>query len=412
MKILIITHLFWPDRGGGASVFSDLCFGLVERGHEVDVLAGYPYYPEWRNKSSANLWRIARETIRGVRLHRHGFYIPSTPGSLVQRLIYELSFTLSLLRSIRRSSKSDLTIVYCPLMGSLLFAVLRKWLLNERLWLNVQDIPADAAAASGISRSKGFNKMAEAVQRFLFRTPDVVSTISPVMNQRVDEIVGHPGRSTYFPNWLNRSMEEAIERLAEPRSSTRTEVPVILYAGNVGKKQGLLNYCQRLAATNLKFEFRIFGAGGESDALLSWVKNSGDQRFSMAGFLPEADFVRELYRADYFVITETADVGASFIPSKMIPCIATGTPILAVCEANGPLGQEVLAHGLGVVLDWNGATNLQPFLTDALLNSETYKGMVSACLIRSQVYRRSAALDLVEAEVARCETDAASMSAI
>ncbi len=32
MKILVISNLFYPDRGGGASVFSDLCFGLVKAG--------------------------------------------------------------------------------------------------------------------------------------------------------------------------------------------------------------------------------------------------------------------------------------------------------------------------------------------------------------------------------------------
>ena len=52
MKLLVVTNLFHPDRGGGASVFSDMCYGLVERGHDVTVYGAYPYYPEWRNKSA------------------------------------------------------------------------------------------------------------------------------------------------------------------------------------------------------------------------------------------------------------------------------------------------------------------------------------------------------------------------
>ena len=40
----MVTNLFHPDRGGGASVFSDLCYGLAERGHDVTVYAAYPYY--------------------------------------------------------------------------------------------------------------------------------------------------------------------------------------------------------------------------------------------------------------------------------------------------------------------------------------------------------------------------------
>ena len=137
MRLLVVTNLFSPDRGGGASVFSDLCYGLVREGWEVDVFTTYPYYPEWKRKSGHSVWSVEREEIQRVRVWRHGIYVPARPGKLVQRIAYELSFTLSLLRSLFRGGTYDLVMVYCPLLGAVTFSALRKALRHEPLWLNV-----------------------------------------------------------------------------------------------------------------------------------------------------------------------------------------------------------------------------------------------------------------------------------
>ncbi len=396
MKFLIITHLFEPDRGGGASVFSDLCFGLAEKGHHVDVLTGYPYYPEWRNKAEANLWRVRYEMIRGARIGRYGFYIPSRPSSLFQRLVYELSYPLSLFRSVGKGGSYDLVMVYCPLLGSVLFAVLRKWLRGDRLWLNVQDIPADAAAASGISKSRVFDHIASAVQMFLFRQADIVSTISPVMLRRVEGIIGGDRSAFCLPNWLNKSMEDCIKALPRKIGGTESRPVKLVYAGNIGKKQGLVTFCERLAASLHDFEFRVFGDGAEAPAVKAWIERRRDARFSFGGFLSEGEFVCELHLTDYFVITETSQVGASFIPSKLIPCISTGTPVLAICNASGPLGSEVNEYGLGIQLDWDALHNLGESLGSALRGSECYEKLSHSCAARSLAYRRDHIINLIE----------------
>lgn len=400
MTILIITNLFYPDRGGGASVFSDLCFGLAERGHEIEVYTTYPYYPEWKNKSGANPWLVRRETWMGIKLSRYGLYIPRRPSALLQRIAHEISFASSLCRAMFRRPRFDLTLVYCPLMGAVLFAVVRKAVRGGPLWLNVQDIPADAASASGISKSRAFNYAASSLQRFLFRRADYISTISPIMVRRVRTILGSGKDVLFLPNWLNASMEELVERIARTRTwYTVDRLPVILYAGSIGMKQGLINCCSMIAALRVEFRFRIFGDGSEAELLNEWIKKRSDQRFSMGQFLPEEDFVRELCRADYFIITETPHVGASFIPSKLIPCIATGTPVIAICESEGPLGTEVREHGLGSVLTWDNMQNVAELLDSQFLRSQRYRDLTAACLRRAEVYRRKNAIDHFERQI-------------
>lgn len=394
MKLLVITNLFFPDRGGGASVFSDLCFSLVRRGWEVDVFTTYPYYPEWRRKSGRSIWSIEREEMQGVRIWRHGIYVPNKPGKLMPRLLYELSFTLSLLRSLLRGGRRDLVMVYCPLLGAVLFAALRKAFFKEPLWLNVQDIPADAAAASGICDSRVFLRLAQTMQRWLFNVADIWSTISPVMAQRLRGMIRRQQPLHDFPNWLNDSMAREIEILPSDKLGRGTGNPVsLLYAGNIGGKQGLLDFCQGLAATDSAFRFTIHGDGSESAAVARFCGESRDKRFEFKPFLDEAAFVRALHQTDLFVITEKSGSGASFIPSKLIPCIATGTPILSVCDKAGPLGCEVGGNNLGLTLEWEQLPSLPAALSRITTQPQLFMELQRNCLARAQAFTGQQAVE-------------------
>ena len=390
MKLLVISNLFYPDRGGGASVFSSLCFGLCRKGWDVTVFTTYPYYPEWRRKAGASPRRLQRETVQGVDVWRHGLYVPRNPSRLLPRIGYELSFAVSLMRSLFRGGPFEVVMVYCPMLGAVGFAALRKLLRREPLWLNVQDIPADAAAASGISRSGLFNHFAQTAQRLIFNRADVWSTICPVMVDRLAAMRTRQQPLHLCPNWLNDSLAACIDQLPSKLGRAPGRPLRLLYAGNIGKKQGLLEFCQLAARTDAAFQFQINGNGGESGTLRAWVAQCGDARFAFGEFLDESGFAQALHAADVFVITEKAGSGASFIPSKLIPAIASATPILGVCDRSGPLGREMSEARLGVVAEWG-----QPLdaVFAQLSNPERFADFQRQCVNHAQCYRGHLAIE-------------------
>jgi colanic acid biosynthesis glycosyl transferase WcaI len=399
MNLLIVTNIFHPDRGGGASVLSDMCYGLVERGHTVTVYTSYPYYPEWVNKSQANLWRITEEQIRGVKVKRFGLYVPKNPSRFIPRVTYELSFMLSLMRSLLYFRRFDAVMIYCPLLGTVAYGAMRRLLHREPTWLNVQDIPADAAAATGISKNRFFNSLAQYVQKFLFNRANVWSTIAPKMIDRLRTLTRHGQPIHFVPNFLNGSMAGAVA--SHPSKVGRApQRPVkLLYAGNIGKKQDLVSFCQRLADSDFDFSFKIHGSGGESARVRDWVTARGDLRFQFGDFLDEAGFVGALNETDFFIITETPEVGASFIPSKLIPCIATGTPVACLCDPDGPLGAEVREFGLGITEDWAHFDQLLARLKSLLTDVPAFSKLQQNCIDRSQEYARGPVIDRVESEL-------------
>ncbi len=243
------------------------------------VQCAYPYYPEWKDKSGRNGWKICRHEERGVKVERHGLFIPKNPNSLFQRLLYEASFLLSLLRSLPRGRKDfDVIMVYCPLVGAVAYASFRKLVHSTPVWLNIQDLSAEAAEAAGTSKSGTINRLLRWVQGFFFNQADIWSTISPVMVERLKCISKRNQPILYLPSWVNASLTEQIDALPKKVGQSISTPVKLLYSGNIGKKQDLLRFCKAMHQSDALFEFRIHGDGGEAEKIRQWIKQSNDER--------------------------------------------------------------------------------------------------------------------------------------
>ncbi len=392
-RLLIVVNVFNPDRGGGGAIFSDLAYGLVARGFDVTVRCAYPYYPEWTNKSGKNGLAIQRYTDQGVKVERNYLFIPSRPNSLLQRLLYEGSFLLSLMRSLPRGRDFDIVMVYCPLVGSVAFAVLNKWLWHKPLWLNVQDLSADAAAASGIAKGRAIVSLLKGVQSFFFNQAEVWSTISPVMVRRLEGVRKHNQPIVYLPNWLNGSMADEIAKLPAKAGRTPGRPVKLLYAGNIGTKQDLLKFCQHLSRSDAPFTFRIHGDGGGAPAIQEWIQQAGDARFSFAGFMEEPQFAKALHDTDFFVITEKRGSGGSFIPCKTISGLGSGSPILAVCDSDSPLGEEMRMTEPGPWFEWDQLDSVPEMLKRIAGEPAQFEHWQRNALKRAEFYERGQVID-------------------
>ncbi|MBI1320854.1 MAG: glycosyltransferase [Candidatus Hydrogenedens sp.] len=392
-RLLIVVNVFNPDRGGGGAIFSDLAYGLAARGFDVTVRCAYPYYPEWTDKSGNNGCAIERYDDQGAHIERYGLFIPSKPNSLFQRLLYEASFLLSLLRSLPRGGRFDMVMVYCPLVGAVAFAVANKLIWRKPLWLNVQDLSADAAAASGIAKGRAVIALLRGVQSWFFNRAEIWSSISPVMVDRLRAIRKRNQPIVYLPNWLNGSMADELARLEDKTGRAPGRPVRLLYAGNIGTKQDLLLFCQRLQQSDAPFTFRIHGNGGRADDIRDWVASVNDPRFTFGPFLDEAGFASALHETDFFVITEKAKSGGSFIPCKAISGLASHSAILAVCDDDSPLGQEMREAQPGPCFTWEQLNEVPAFLARVAEGTENFTGWQENARARAHFYARDAVID-------------------
>lgn len=397
MKVLVVSTYFSPDVCGIAPVVADLCDGLVDRGHEVAVLTSFPHYPEWKNKSDAWPWSRKTEQLpNGMQIVRHGAWVPSRPSGIVSRLLYESSMMFSLFRSLLfRRSQFDVIYAVCPSAGNLVYARLRTWITGEPVVINVQDIPAEAAGASGLAG--GFvKKIAMGVQKWLFRGGQSLTTISQPMVDCIQDSVGQAAKLT--PNWLVGEIADAVAdsgaELDQEQLSKSASVVDLLYSGNIGNKQGLMDFCVYLRKSDLPFQFSINGCGSAYENLQEQLTQHPDDRILPGPLLDSGPFVERLKRATWFVITEKSGMGAAVMPSKLIPAVSFGIPILAVCDEDGALGRVVTGEKIGVRLGWDSLDDLQQRVLS--VSPEQRSAMKENCLRVAKTYDRRIGLSSVE----------------
>lgn len=130
-----------------------------------------------------------------------------------------------------------------------------------------------------------------------------------------------------------------------------------------------------------------------AQAVRDWVEGTGDPRFTFHDLTDEAGLARALSDADLFVVTETRGAGGSFIPSKIIPSMASGTPLLVVCDADSPLGREMDEAGAGPVFRWDAAHEIGSMLANLPDRPGVFFDWQDNALRRAALYDRNTIMD-------------------
>src|SRR4051794_31598547 len=262
LRVLVIPDKYLPDQCGGGAIYTDMCRGLARRGLDVTVRCPYPFYPEWTDKSGRNGFRVDRTVDHGVRVERFGMFIPRNPRSVWQRMLLDATYFASLCRSLMGGPRFDAVLAYSPHTGGVAYAALHKLLFGGPICLSIMDLPADAASASGMARGVWLPRLFDAVQRALFNSADVWRSISPVMIERLDDLRGRNQPILFIPDWLHPTIAEALQDLPSKVGRVPDRPVRLFYSGNIGAKQGLLDFCKVLQSRSSPFRFRIHGEGG------------------------------------------------------------------------------------------------------------------------------------------------------
>src|SRR5262249_31163906 len=199
-------------------------------------------YPAWRVERPYRGDRYRREQVGRVKVIRCPVWVPREATGL-KRLAHLASFALSSLPVILWSAirlRPRLVLVVEPPLFAAPAAKLAARLSGAAAWLHVQDFEVDAAFELGLLRPGLLRRIALALETWLMRRFDRVSTLSERMLARLSAKRVAPARAGLFPNWVDleriRPLPSAPRLRAEHFAADRV---VVLYSGNMGRKQGL-----------------------------------------------------------------------------------------------------------------------------------------------------------------------------
>lgn len=406
MRVHLVTNLFEPDELAGASLYTDLALYLKERGHDIRVTTTFSYYPAWKRRPEDEGIGLREELFHGIPVRRVRMFVPNKPSGAT-RMLSDASFLGSLwLRGKFPGWKPDVILTALPMFSQCL--VQRFWgLRNVPRMIIVQDFVVDAALELGILKFPGIGLFLRKLERYALRSAKTLSSISNEMLKKMQGIVGTDRRTLMIPNWIHGSLQTEIKAQS---SRVRSRTPKLMfYSGNVGVKQGLPQFIDSFVKAGSSWRLQVNGGGAEVGRLRESVQ--GLASVEIGPVLPESEYIAMLNRASACLITQRPGVGANFLPSKLLPILASGTPVLAVCEPDSPLGREVAQAGCGVVVKPGDVETLRKNLLAWEEHPDLATEMGRKAYARSALYSRERILPIYEAELNRLIKEAQSTAA-
>jgi colanic acid biosynthesis glycosyl transferase WcaI len=354
MKILIVGLNYAPELTGVGKYTAEMAEALAAEGHDVRVVSGPPYYPQWKIAEGFSALRYRREVREGVRVMRVPLWVPAKPSG-VSRMLHLASFALSSLPVLAAQVawRADVVMSIAPSLMSAPGAWLVARLCGAKAWLHIQDYEVDAAFDLGLIKGRRSRRFALAIERMLLKRFDVVSSLSSKMVERAVAKGVEPLKTFCLPNWVDT---HAIVPLAHANHYRRllaleggTVAPtVVLYAGNMGAKQGLeivvAAAVELVRRTDISFVF--CGNGPMREQLEARCAGSPNCRF--IPLQPAHQLNQLLNLADIHVLPQRGGAADLVMPSKLGGMLASGRAIVAMACAGTELYDVVAPRGVVV----------------------------------------------------------------
>ncbi len=366
---------------------------LAARGHSCTVLTTYPYYPHWRVQEpyrKSRFWykREVQNFDSGGRINviRCPIYVPEKPSGF-KRIVLDFSFLISSffpLMGLIFKQKYNLVFAVAPSFLIGLPALFYRLLRGGSFVYHIQDMQIEAARDLGMIKSKRLLKLLFALERFIGRHAQVISSISVGMIEKLNEKFH---KSIYFfPNWTDVSAFYPVGNRAKVKRDFGfdPEDTVLLYSGGIGQKQGLEAILEAAFFCKDKphIKFIICGSGPYQTTLREMAENMKLHNLSFMPLQPFEKFNQFLNLADIHLVVQKADASDLMMPSKLTTILAVGGLSIITANKGSGLFALVHAHNVGIISE---AEN-QDALNHAIENAIEKTSQNDAIRINARVY--------------------------
>ncbi|HEV2070679.1 MAG TPA: glycosyltransferase family 4 protein [Acidimicrobiales bacterium] len=339
MRIAYITQ-WWPPEG--ATIVASLARELSRRGHQLDVVTGFPNYPSGKIYDGYRLrWRQI-EHSDGFRTIRVPLY-PSHDRSALKRVANYASFGVAASTiGVAHLGRPDVAYVYHPPITSAWPVRVLRRLRGVPFVLHIQDLWPESVVHSGMvgegRRSRRIEAAIERMTRAAYRAAAHIVVISPGFKERLIAR-GVPSRKiTVIMNWADETIFKPTKAAPEVRAQLGPqESRLVIYGGNLGDFQGLETPV-RVAA---RFRGRgihlvLIGDGLARHRLESLILELGIQNVSILPPRSPTEIQPFLAAADaHLVSLRDLSFFDSTIPGKTQVAMAMGKPMIASLRGDG-----------------------------------------------------------------------------
>jgi colanic acid biosynthesis glycosyl transferase WcaI len=353
LRILLHGINYSPELTGVGKYSGEMAEWLAAQGHQVRVVTAPPYYPAWRVRADYRAWCYRTEPGTGpapVRVYRTPIYVPGKPSG-AKRVLHLASFMVSALPIMlsQLQWEPELVLVVEPTLMAVPAALLTAYLAGAVRWLHIQDFEVDAAFDLGLLPREGWvHSLAGWLERSIMHRFHRVSTISEKMLERLP--TKGAVRTVFFPNWVDTDAIAPLDGASQLRRELGLgpERIVMLYAGNMGMKQGLevLPVLARRCSGDPRLHFIFCGEGAFQSELTTLLE--GAENVTLLPLQPFDRLNDLLNTADIHLLPQRSDAADLVMPSKLTGMLASGRPVVATAAPGTQVARALQGCGLVV----------------------------------------------------------------
>ena len=326
-KILVVCQYYKPEPFR----IADICEEMVRRGHEVQVVTGYPNYPEGILYDGYGKGKHIDEIINGVKVHRC-FTVPREIGT-TKRMLNYYSYVASSVKYVLSnkciaSDGGKFDVVFCNQLSPVMMAyaaIAYKKKYKVPAIMYCLDLWPESLIAGGITRESVIYKYYHHVSKMIYRQMDKILITSRMFSKYLKNEFGITAENIeYLPQYAEKIFEQIPPK-------TETDIFDFMFAGNIGEVQSVETILK--AAEKLKeypVRFHIVGGGTDLDRLKKIKENKKLENVIFYGRRPLEEMPSFYEKADAMLITLAADPVLSLtLPGKVQSYMAVGRPIIA-----------------------------------------------------------------------------------
>ena len=363
MKILIISQWFTPEP-----TFKGLAFALelVSRGHQVEVLTGFPNYPGGNVYKGYKICMYQHEIMQGIHVHRVPLY-PNHDQSAIKRAVNYITFALSASVAINFvTSRPDVAYVYHPPLTTSLPAMAQKIFRGVPFVYDVQDLWPDTLTATGMIHKKWQLSIISKWCDLVYRSASVVTVLSDGFKDALVKRGVPEKKVRVIHNWCEESQLSVQIRPTVNEPAWFQGRFTVMFAGNFGKAQALETVLKAAAAIEHlqpRIQFVLVGSGVEEERLREQVLTMGLTNVLFHDRLPMGEMRAFMQHADALLVSLRADpLFKITIPSKTQAYMAAGKPIIMAVA--GEAAELVTRARCGVTCEPENAAELARVVLD------------------------------------------------
>jgi glycosyltransferase involved in cell wall biosynthesis len=365
MRILLVSQCFYPEFFR----VNDFCKRLVEDGHEVTVITGFPNYPSGEIYEGYTQKQNRVENIFGAEVHRAKIH-PRHRGGYHRFLNY-VSFDINAKRIVRKLKDRQYDLIFCwqtSPVSQLEPAGLAAKEFRVPLVAYCCDVWPESLKAGGVTKGPVYRWVAR-YSRKMYLSCDEIINVSPSFSQYHHQVNKIPyEKMTYQIQFVddlpgaNKGFEKTPNGCVD-----------LLFAGNIGKVQLIDEIIEAMGLAKIaNLHFHILGDGTEATRCRDKAKELGlTSNVHFYGMVSRDDLPKFYKMCDACVLPLSGKTAIGLtLPSKLNEYLAAGKPIIGYI--GGDAAKLIINQDLGLVSEPDNPGALSALLKNYCANYYKY----------------------------------------